>query len=702
MQLKAENLFVNSKNRAFIVTSGAVAILVILFAFSLRDYVTKDTYLILRISQQLQNGHGLVTNPDSTTLNILTPLAPLLLSLIPLTPEMANTVLHGALLLVGGCVLYSIMLGEYQPDVARLLTLASIVLWPTWSHGNAQETLAFLLLLTSLWSIRNGRIQFGGGVAGLAAITSVTAWLPVLLLGVYSLVKSENWRFWWWMIVVPLTWVMIAALIFDTAEIQPMERSIELLDILTLGLFLAGAMVLQWRGQIPGLVTVFVMWGSVYLLGEFLLTGNLPPGRNPILSVTIVLSFTTLASRYSNNAPSWSFISMLVFGGAITMTTLSTDQSLMDDRELGVGLQRSMSDSTVILHDRSHAFTVALDRPNATIQLLHSNLEPNFAGLMRRGDLASAIIWLAPDDIIVDDEIFIMISENSALQYDVVDNDLGVNMLHRSNSVGDYFVASEIQIPFGPEVTAVSVSTDRAVLQPAEVIRFGIDWELFQTPTDNVPLRFIFNFVDRNGVVVSSVVTDMPAQLWQETEFTSYHAIGLPLEIEPGVYTLNLAIDYRAGELGRQDLISLPLPFDKSKVNTLVQVGSLGQVVLHEAFVDVNDTSLQAEMVWGVEETSQVDYQVFFHITPIDDLQPVIQADGPPVAGRYPTAFWRPGDVIRDNRQADIISLPPGQYRINVGFFDAHGARLNGPDGDYITTHFLTVTEDGVTVSIDE
>jgi hypothetical protein len=56
----------------------------------------------------------------------------------------------------------------------------------------------------------------------------------------------------------------------------------------------------------------------------------------------------------------------------------------------------------------------------------------------------------------------------------------------------------------------------------------------------------------------------------------------------------------------------------------------------------------------------------------------VAQADGVPVAGRYPTSSWSPGERIVDAR---VLALPAnpatGGYRILVGLYSpANGERL--------------------------
>jgi hypothetical protein len=47
------------------------------------------------------------------------------------------------------------------------------------------------------------------------------------------------------------------------------------------------------------------------------------------------------------------------------------------------------------------------------------------------------------------------------------------------------------------------------------------------------------------------------------------------------------------------------------------------------------------------------------------------QADGPPLAGWYPTSWWSAGELIKDVRPFPLPpDMRPGQYNLVVGFYD--------------------------------
>ncbi len=47
----------------------------------------------------------------------------------------------------------------------------------------------------------------------------------------------------------------------------------------------------------------------------------------------------------------------------------------------------------------------------------------------------------------------------------------------------------------------------------------------------------------------------------------------------------------------------------------------------------------------------------------------VAQVDGAPAGDSYPTGQWQPGEVVADGLTFDLSALPPGDYRVAVGFY---------------------------------
>jgi len=108
--------------------------------------------------------------------------------------------------------------------------------------------------------------------------------------------------------------------------------------------------------------------------------------------------------------------------------------------------------------------------------------------------------------------------------------------------------------------------------------------------------------------------------------------------------------------------------------------------------------SLPLTLTWEALAPMTDDYTVFVHLTG-EDGRPLAQADGPPLAGAYPTSFWKVGERLAD---AHLLAMPPevpaGDYQLRVGMYLlATGERLPLLDaegqvaGDHIRLGPVTV-----------
>lgn len=110
-----------------------------------------------------------------------------------------------------------------------------------------------------------------------------------------------------------------------------------------------------------------------------------------------------------------------------------------------------------------------------------------------------------------------------------------------------------------------------------------------------------------------------------------------------------------------------------------------GHAALPPAVLANETRDLEIRLWWRATAPIGVDYAVFVHLVDQDDVI-MAQADGVPVAGRYPTTVWAPGERIIDTRVLRLPdSLAAGRYRIVVGLYDrVAGSRLRvtGTDRD--------------------
>ncbi len=89
---------------------------------------------------------------------------------------------------------------------------------------------------------------------------------------------------------------------------------------------------------------------------------------------------------------------------------------------------------------------------------------------------------------------------------------------------------------------------------------------------------------------------------------------------------------------------------------------------IDEARARPGDT-VDVTLYWRAREEMGQDYTVFTHL--IDDGGEIwAQSDDQPVRGDYPTSFWDPGQVVRDQYELILPSdIPPGEYQLELGLY---------------------------------
>jgi hypothetical protein len=90
---------------------------------------------------------------------------------------------------------------------------------------------------------------------------------------------------------------------------------------------------------------------------------------------------------------------------------------------------------------------------------------------------------------------------------------------------------------------------------------------------------------------------------------------------------------------------------------------------------------VEVSLLWETLARPERDYTVFVHLLDAADKL-VAGRDTPPLAGRYPTTIWSPGELIVDEHKLPLPpELPPGDYRLGLGLYDL-------PSGQRLPLHF--------------
>ena len=100
-------------------------------------------------------------------------------------------------------------------------------------------------------------------------------------------------------------------------------------------------------------------------------------------------------------------------------------------------------------------------------------------------------------------------------------------------------------------------------------------------------------------------------------------------------------------------------------------------------------------LVWSADVAPARPYKVFLHLLAADG-QLVAQRDGEPGGGSRPTTGWAAGEAVIDNHGLLLpAGLPPGEYVLQVGLYDAFdpATRLAVAGGDSLLLAVITVIE---------
>lgn len=119
---------------------------------------------------------------------------------------------------------------------------------------------------------------------------------------------------------------------------------------------------------------------------------------------------------------------------------------------------------------------------------------------------------------------------------------------------------------------------------------------------------------------------------------------------------------------------------------------------IHLLGYDINATQVSPDEqiilipYWSAESTPLTNYQTYVHLVPMDDRQPLAQADAPPAPRRQTTSWNIPDETLIGSEFT--LTLPTdievGDYRLILGLYDpASGQRLLTESGD----DFVLITE---------
>lgn len=238
---------------------------------------------------------------------------------------------------------------------------------------------------------------------------------------------------------------------------------------------------------------------------------------------------------------------------------------------------------------------------------------------------------------------------------------------------------------------AYALSDDRPA--PGDVVTVTLSWSAEEV--QGAYTAFV-HLVDRDGRGIAGHDAPplgglVPVERWSRSErsqpFPDRRALVLPADLSPGRYQLEVGL-YRPGSL---EPVGERLTLDFLRVGTPDDLpagaASQGPVARFEDGTALYLLDLAGEFKPGGRATLSLawqagpgglddDYTLFLHLLD-GEGQIAQQFDAPPDGGWYPTSYWRPGEVVLDERDlAFSPMLAPGSYRLVAGLYRDDSTRL--------------------------
>ncbi len=217
-----------------------------------------------------------------------------------------------------------------------------------------------------------------------------------------------------------------------------------------------------------------------------------------------------------------------------------------------------------------------------------------------------------------------------------------------------------------------------------------VDWVACDRPRQDYQVRWTLR---RGGAPLVQVQTPLaPGSdplTWQPEPgggvlVLGRHRLGLPHDLPLGDYALTLQLLSEAGdplgqpyEAGSITYEGQARSFEVPPLDTPYVVSFGGQIKLWGYTLIQDDDKLSLEVAWAALTNPASDYKIFLHLFDPNSEQILAQLDTMPRGYAYPTSRWVAGEVVTETLTLDLTGVPPGRYRIALGWYDpASGDRL--------------------------
>jgi mannosyltransferase len=252
--------------------------------------------------------------------------------------------------------------------------------------------------------------------------------------------------------------------------------------------------------------------------------------------------------------------------------------------------------------------------------------------------------------------------------------------------------ADDIELPnvvryeMGAGMVLLGWHLDRPEAQPGDRLLLNLAWSAEAKPQGDY--RVALFLTDSSGQTLNAG-TFPPTNAWHPTSiwlagqaWRGQITFRLPIQAQPGEARLSVHLVDASGlaigpaaelttiqVLATSRLFVPPHPEAPRLANFDDRIALLGADLAPDSVAPGG--VLRITLYWQARVEMDIPYTVFVHLLGPDG-QVVAGHDGEPASGTRPTTGWVPGEYITDTHEVQIPGdLPPGQYIIEVGLYDA-------------------------------
>jgi hypothetical protein len=229
-----------------------------------------------------------------------------------------------------------------------------------------------------------------------------------------------------------------------------------------------------------------------------------------------------------------------------------------------------------------------------------------------------------------------------------------------------------------PDVALEAVDFPDQVTQ-GDAPELAAHWLTLAALSENYSARWTLTASDGTSVTQTLDLApgSQPSTWPAEAYMLGRVRLPVPLGLAPGEYSLSVQLVGEQGQgvgplvlVRKVMVLGRPRVFDVPPMQMAVGATFGDKLKLWGYDAERTGSELRLTLVWGALTEPRADYKFFVHLFNPTDEFVVKQVDAMPRDFTYPTALWAAGEVVTDTITFSLADVPPGSYRLGVGWYD--------------------------------